>query len=93
MRCGRSSKQSSGGQPHKTEPRLSLSLPYFNEQDLAIVTYDFEVIPSGRIMFVKAFMVRAAREQQAKIAQDTRLSPSTRKHLIEELQMLERAFL
>ncbi|OGO42515.1 MAG: hypothetical protein A2W36_03890 [Chloroflexi bacterium RBG_16_58_14] len=72
---------------------LSLSLPYFNEQDLAIVTYDFEVIPSGRIMFVKAFVVRAAREQQAKIAQDTRLSPTTRKHLIEELQMLERAFL
>jgi len=72
---------------------LSLSLPYFNEQDLAIVTYDFEVIPSGRIMFVKAFVVRAAREQQAKVAQDTRLSPSTRKHLIEELQMLERAFL
>jgi len=72
---------------------LSLSLPYFDDQDLAVVTHDFEVIPGGRIMFVKAFVVRAAREQQAKIAQDTRMSPSTRKHLIEELRMLERAFL
>ena len=72
---------------------LSLSLPYFDDQDLAVVTHDFEVIPSGRIMFVKAFMVRAAREQEAKVAQDTRMSPSTRKHLIEELRMLERAFL
>jgi hypothetical protein len=72
---------------------LSLSLPYFDDQDLAMVTHDFEVIPSGRIMFIKAFVVRAAREQQAKVAQDTRMSPSTRKHLIEELRMLERAFL
>ena len=72
---------------------LSLSLPYFDDQDLAVVTHDFEVIPGGRIMFVKAFVVRAAREQQAKIAQDTRMSPSTRRHLIEELRMLERAFL
>jgi hypothetical protein len=72
---------------------LSLSLPYFDDQDLAVVTHDFEVIPGGRIMFVKAFVVRAVREQQAKIAQDTRMSPSTRKHLIEELRMLERAFL
>ena len=43
-------------------------------------------------MFVPAFVVRAAREQQAKVADDTRLSPSTRKHLIQELEMLEAAF-
>jgi hypothetical protein len=54
--------------------------------------YGFEVIPSGRIMFVPAFVVRAAREQEAKIAQDTRLSQSTRKHLLAELHTLEQNF-
>jgi hypothetical protein len=72
---------------------LSLSLPYFNDQTLQNETYDFEVIPAGRIMFVKAFIVRAAREQEAKIAQDTRLSPSTRRLLLEQLRGLEQAFL
>ena len=54
--------------------------------------YSFEVIPAGRIMFVPAFVVRAAREQEAKIAQDTRLSHSTRKHLLAELRNLDQAF-
>ena len=36
--------------------------------------------------------MRASRGQQAKVADDTRLSPSTRKHLIQELKMLEEAF-
>jgi hypothetical protein len=54
--------------------------------------YSFEVIPAGRIMFIPAFVVRAAREQEAKIAQDTRLSQSTRKHLLDELRTLEHAF-
>jgi len=72
---------------------LSLSLPYFNDQTLAMENYSFEVIPAGRIMFIPAFVVRAAREQEAKIAQDTRLSQSTRKHLLAELSTLEQAFL
>jgi hypothetical protein len=71
---------------------LSLSLPYFDDQDLRLRTYRFEVVPAGRIMFVPGFVVRAAREAQAKVAQDTRLSPSTRRHLLDELQTLERAF-
>jgi hypothetical protein len=54
--------------------------------------HDFEIIPAGRIMFVPAFVVRAARERQVKVAQDTRLSPSTRHHLLTELETLERAF-
>jgi hypothetical protein len=78
---------------HDLNRGLSLSLPYFNDQTLAMETYSFEVIPSGRIMFVPAFVVRAAREQDAKVAQDTRLSQSTRKHLLAELGMLEQAFL
>jgi hypothetical protein len=72
---------------------LSLSLPYFDDQDLQIKLRHFEVIPSGRIMFVPAFIVHAAREEQAKIAQDTRLSASTRKYLLNDLEMLGEAFL
>lgn len=71
---------------------LSLSLSYFDDQSLEIHTHDFVVIPSGRIMFVPAFVVRAAREESAKVAQDTRLDPATRKHLLDELAMLEAAF-
>jgi hypothetical protein len=71
---------------------LSLSLPFFDDQTLEMKTHDFEVIPAGRIMFVPAFVVRAVREEQAKVAQDTRLSPSTRKYLLIELDMLESEF-
>jgi hypothetical protein len=71
---------------------LSLSLPFFDDQDLQMKKHVFQVIPGGRIMFVPAFVVRAAREEQAKIAQDTRLNPSTRKHLLAGLKMLEEAF-
>jgi hypothetical protein len=77
---------------HDLNRGLSLSLPYFNDQTLALENYSFEVIPSGRIMFVPAFVVRAAREQEAKIAQDTRLSQSTRKHMLAELSALDQAF-
>jgi hypothetical protein len=78
---------------HDLNRGLSLSLPYFNDQTLAMENYNFEVIPAGRIMFVPAFVVRAAREQEGKIAQDTRLSQSTRRHLLAALSTLEKAFL
>jgi hypothetical protein len=71
---------------------LSLSLPYLDDQDLRMKVYPFEIIPAGRIMFVPAFVIRAVRAEQAKVGQDTRLSPSTRKHIIVELKMLEEAF-
>ncbi|MEN6300742.1 MAG: hypothetical protein ABFD51_12685 [Anaerolineaceae bacterium] len=71
---------------------LSLSLPYFDDQELQLNTHYFEIIPSGRIMFVPAFVVRAARREQAMVAQDTRLSPSTRKHLLDLLHRLEKSF-
>jgi hypothetical protein len=77
---------------HDLNRGLSLSLPYFDDQALEMRTHDFEVIPAGRIMFVAAFVVRAAAEEQAKVAQDTRLSPSTRKYLLQELKALEAAF-
>jgi hypothetical protein len=71
---------------------LRLVLPYLDDQDLCMKQYPFEVIPAGRIMFVPAFVVRAAREEAAKRTQDTRFNPSTRKHLMAELHMLEEAF-
>jgi len=71
---------------------LSLSLPYYDDQELKMEITSFEVIPAGRIMFVPAFVVRAAREEAAKRVQDTRFSSSTRRHLMSELQMLEAAF-
>jgi hypothetical protein len=43
-------------------------------------------------MFVPAMVVRACRQEHGKVAQDTRLSPSTRKHLLAELRLLEVAF-
>jgi hypothetical protein len=71
---------------------LRLSLPYFDDQELRIDISNFEVIPAGRIMFVPAFVVRAVRQEEAKVSQDTRLNPSTRKHLLHLLSLLEQAF-
>lgn len=71
---------------------LRLSLPYFDDQELKIEISNFEVIPSGRIMFVPAFVVRAVRQEEVKVSQDTRYNPSTRKHLLQLLDQLEQAF-
>jgi len=71
---------------------LTVSLPYFDDQTLSMDTSNLEIIPAGRIMFVPAFVVRAARGEQAKVAQDTRLSASTRRHLLAQLKNLELAF-
>ena len=67
-------------------------MPYFDDQALKLKVYPFVVIPAGRIMFVPAFVVRAVRDEAVKVAQDTRLSPSTRKHLLAELTLLEENF-
>lgn len=71
---------------------LSLSQPYFDDQRLELRLWDFTVIPAGRIMFLPAFVVHAAHEEQARAARDTRLSYSTRRHLLENLRTVERAF-
>jgi hypothetical protein len=78
---------------HDLDRGLSLSLPYFNDQTLEMEEYFFDVIPAGRVMFVPAFVVLAVRAQGAKVAQDTRLSQSTRRHLLSELGTLEQIFL
>jgi hypothetical protein len=71
---------------------LSISMPYFDDQNLMMDETRIEVIPAGRIMFSPAFVVRTARDQQAKVSQDTRLNSSTRKHLLSQLKTLETAF-
>jgi GNAT superfamily N-acetyltransferase len=78
---------------HDLDRGLSLSLPYFNDQTLALETYRFDVIPVGRVMFVPAFVVLAVRAQGAKVAQDTCINRSTRRHLLIELGTLEETFL
>lgn len=77
---------------HELNRGLSLSVPYFDDQLLSLELTDLEVIPAGRIMFVPVFVVKAVHDEQAKVAEDTRLSPSTRRHLLHELKMLEQAF-
>jgi len=71
---------------------LSITLSYFDDQTLEMDSSKMEVIPAGRIMFIPAFVVRAAQGEQAKVAQDTRLNSSTRKHLLAQLKALETAF-
>ena len=71
---------------------LSITMSYFDDQALEMKERLFEVIPAGRIMFVPAFVVRACRDEQAKVAQDTRLNLSTRNHLLKQLGLLEKAF-
>ena len=77
---------------HDLNRGLSLSVPYFDDQSLTLQQVEFEVIPSGRIMFVPAFVVKAAREEQAKVCDDTRLNASTRQHVLQQLKRLERTF-
>ncbi len=72
---------------------LSITMPYFDDQNLVMAELSFDVIPRGRIMFVPEFVVRVARDEQAKVTQDTRLNSSTRKHLLEQLKSLETAFI
>jgi hypothetical protein len=72
---------------------LSLRLPYFDDQSLTMRTLHFQVVPPARIVFLPAFLTFAAREEQVKAAQDTRLSIGTRRHLIGGLRILEQSFL
>jgi len=72
---------------------LSISLPYYDDQELHLKETELEIIPAGRILFKAVFVVRAAQLERAKVTQDTRLNISTRKHLLHELELLERAFL
>jgi hypothetical protein len=71
---------------------LNITLPYFNDQQFCMAETQLEVIPAGRILFWPAFMVLATRRKRTQVEQDVRLNPSTRRHLLAELRMLENAF-
>jgi len=71
---------------------LCLGLPYFDDHALEMRNWNFQVIPAGRTLFSPAFVVRAVWLEQEKLTRDTRLSSSTREHLLGELNELERAF-
>jgi hypothetical protein len=43
-------------------------------------------------MFVPAFVVRAVQQEEVKVSQDTRYNASTREHLLQLLDLLEKAF-
>lgn len=72
---------------------LSISLPFYNDQELRMQETGLEIIPAGRIVFKPVFVLRAARLEYAKVSQDTRLNASTRKYLLQELDLLEQAFI
>ena len=71
---------------------LYLSMPYFDDSALAMKSLGFTVIPFGRVLFTPAFVVLAARQQQADVTLKTDLSASTRKHLVAQLKTIEQAF-
>lgn len=71
---------------------LSLSLPYFDDQELKIKIYEFEIIPTGRIQFAPAFVTVACEVEQIKVSHETNLSSSTRKHLLLALRTIAAAF-
>ena len=72
---------------------LSISLPFYDDQELCMQETTLEVIPAGRIAFKPIFVVRATRLEHAKVSQDTRLNASTRKYLLHELELLEQVFI
>jgi hypothetical protein len=72
---------------------LSITLPYFDDQQLRTAETELVVIPAGRIPFWRGFIVHAVQRKQAQVQQDTRLGPSTRRHLLAELHTLENAFI
>jgi hypothetical protein len=50
------------------------------------------IIPRGRIPFVPAFVVLAARQEVERVLADAGLSETTQAHLVELLQSLAAAF-
>ena len=71
---------------------LTLSLPYFDDAAMEIRQLEMEVIPRGRIMFVPAFIVLAARREMQRVAAAAEMTEGTKRHLIVLLETLEREF-
>lgn len=71
---------------------LRLTLPFFDDRLMEIRWIDLEVIPRGRIPFLPAFVVLAARREAERTSREEDLTPTTREHLLGLLRMLEVAF-
>jgi hypothetical protein len=71
---------------------LSLSLPYFDDEDMELKNLELNVIPAGRVMFVPAFLVLAISSEEVQVAHNNWMSASTRQHLLAELKSLKMAF-
>jgi hypothetical protein len=72
---------------------LSLTLPFFDDVSMEIRWRELEVIPPGRVPFIPAFVVIAARAEVEGVAAEEGLSATTREHLLGQLHALEKAFL
>jgi hypothetical protein len=77
---------------HGLDRGLTLSLPYFDDEAMEICQREVDVIPKGRIMFVPAFVVLAARREKQRVAAEAGMSESTRDHLMGLLEILEQGF-
>ena len=71
---------------------LTVSLPYFDDVAQELRWREVVIIPRGRIPFVPAFVVLAARQEVDRVGTDGRLSESTRAHLVEQLETLAKSF-
>jgi hypothetical protein len=71
---------------------LRLTLPFFDDQAMEIGWRDLEVIPRGRVPFIPAFVVIAARQEGERAGQEKDMTPTTREHLLGQLHRLEMAF-
>jgi hypothetical protein len=71
---------------------LSLSLPYFDDGAMEMRQLEMEVIPRGRVMFVPAFVVVAARREMERVAAEESMTEGTKQHLIGLLGILEQEF-
>lgn len=71
---------------------LSLSLPFFDDQAMELRTFDFEVIPPGRILFEPFFVVQAVEDAKARVSIDPSFNDTTRQHLLAELELLQKSF-
>lgn len=71
---------------------LRLSLPYFDDQAAEMKWLDLDIIPTGRIMFVPAFVVLAVHREALRIRNLSGLTERTRTHLLGLLRSLQQAF-
>jgi hypothetical protein len=71
---------------------LTVSLPYFDDAAQELRWREMVIIPRGRIPFVPAFVVVAARQEISRVQREGCLSETTRAHLVGQLETLAGAF-